>query len=96
METKHTPGPWTVDDMGNGSLLETNHKWGIGATAKSTYRVAVIEGLGEQSEADARLIAAAPELLDALRRVVEISDRRHDAWDAAKSAIAKALGSDCS
>lgn len=46
----------------------------------------------EWSEADIALINAAPELLDALRRVVAISDRKHDAWDAAKAAIAKASG----
>lgn len=41
---------------------------------------------------DMRLMAAAPDLLEALQRVVAISDRKHDAWDAAKAAIAKALG----
>lgn len=38
------------------------------------------------------LIAAAPDLLEALREVVRISDRKHDAWDQAKAAIAKAEG----
>lgn len=38
------------------------------------------------------LIAAAPELLAALEEVVRISDRKHDAWDAAHAAIAKAKG----
>ena len=32
------------------------------------------------------------ELLAALQAVVAISDRKHDAWDAAKAAIDKALG----
>lgn len=41
---------------------------------------------------NARLIAAAPELLDALIEVVRISDRNHVAWDAAHKAIAKARG----
>lgn len=40
----------------------------------------------------AALIAAAPDLLDALQEVVLISDRKHDAWDRAKAAITKALG----
>lgn len=40
--------------------------------------------------ANARLISAAPELLEALREVVRISDRNHRAWDKARAAIAKA------
>ena len=36
--------------------------------------------------------AAAPDLLAALEEVVRISDRKHDAWDAAKAAIKKARG----
>jgi len=38
------------------------------------------------------LIGAAPELLAALKAVVAISMRKHDAWDAALTAIAKAEG----
>ena len=33
-------------------------------------------------------------LLDALKEVVAISDRDHDAWNKAKAAIAKAEGTD--
>lgn len=45
-------------------------------------------------DADARLIAAAPDLLEALQKVVAISDRKHEAWDKAHAAIAKALNTD--
>lgn len=45
---------------------------------------------GNFTSADAALIAAAPELLAALEEVIAISDRKHDAWDRAKAAIAKA------
>ena len=41
-------------------------------------------------EEEAKLIAAAPDLLEALIEVVRISDRKHDAWDKAKAAILKA------
>jgi hypothetical protein len=40
----------------------------------------------------AALTAQRDELLDALKEVVRISDRKHDAWDKAKAAIAKAEG----
>jgi len=42
--------------------------------------------------ANARLISAAPELYEALKEVVAISDRKHDAWEKARAALAKARG----
>ena len=45
-----------------------------------------------EAEANARLISASPDLLEALIEVVKISDRKHDAWDKAKLAIEKAGG----
>ena len=46
----------------------------------------------EIPEGNANLIAAALDLLAALKEVVRLSDRKTDAWDAAKAAIAKAEG----
>jgi hypothetical protein len=46
----------------------------------------------DDQEANANLFAAAPDLLEALQKVIAISDRKHDAWDEGKAAIAKALG----
>jgi hypothetical protein len=40
----------------------------------------------------AALTAERDELLDALKEVVRISDRKHDAWDKAKAAMARAEG----
>lgn len=66
MKTKtqtHTPGPWTVD--------EDNKVWGKAECCDGPKcdmcRVPVASSLAEDSdmeEADARLIAAAPELLE--------------------------------
>jgi len=54
----------------------------------------------EELDANTRLIAAAPELLDALRRMVDMFERHIDArpgpddaadrWDCARAAIEKA------
>jgi hypothetical protein len=44
-----------------------------------------------ESQANAQLMASAPDLLEALIEVVRISDRNHNAWDKAKKAIEKAL-----
>jgi hypothetical protein len=41
-------------------------------------------------KANARLIAAAPELLEALKGVLRVADRKTDEFDAARAAIAKA------
>lgn len=43
-------------------------------------------------EDDARLIAAAPDLLAALQGVLRVSDRKTDEFDAARAAVAKATG----
>jgi hypothetical protein len=45
-----------------------------------------------EAKDDARLIAAAPDLLEALKELIAITDRDHVAWDKAKAAIAKAEG----
>lgn len=55
--------------------------------------IATIEDFGEEFreeiKANAKLIAAAPELLEALIEVVRISDRNHVAWNRAKETIKK-------
>jgi hypothetical protein len=49
-------------------------------------------GSYDNEEDDCRLFAAAQELLEALKEVVAISDRKHDAWDKARAAYTKATG----
>jgi hypothetical protein len=49
-----------------------------------------IEGPHDDREANARLIAAAPDLLAALQEVVAIADWETDACDRAHTAIRKA------
>jgi hypothetical protein len=85
MKTRHTPGPWKWNEHYNG--LE-----GVG---QSVLKYADYEGMWlsfNNYEADAQLIAAAPELLAALERVVnEAADDDMDDWFAnARAAIAKA------
>lgn len=64
--TQHTPGPWSIEDDGDGYLVE-----GI-IRVPSTY---------DEYTADARLIAAAPELLAALVNIVEDLEARWDMND---------------
>lgn len=58
MNTTHTPGPWrTVGD--------TEVRAGVAVICETAqYRA---PALSEQAAADARLIAAAPDMIDALR-----------------------------
>ena len=101
IDTKHTPGPWRVFE----------HSWcdtSIGApgTSNAICRLDINHATEESQEADeaqmaanARLIAAAPELLEALQRLSAQCERLRMAWqlesDAEKTAravIAKATG----
>lgn len=91
----HTPGPWV--HVENDDEYDVKH--GIG----SDRTVATVRTGGDMQrvEANARLIAAAPELLEALKELVRVavinSGRGRDeegfaAFRAARAAIAKAGG----
>ena len=88
MNTKHTPAPWRFDqeEMKIKGIDDVNFYTVI---ANVSPKMDYSRGMTTQC-ANAKLIAAAPELLEALQEVVKISDRKHDAWDKAKAAIKKA------
>lgn len=79
---KHTPGPWEVGHYGNSFIV----------TAKDRmYDVAVVRTIGnEDNAANASLIAAAPALLEALQRAVEILSAHAYDTEPYRSVIAKA------
>ena len=86
---KHTPGPWNYDRSGY-SLYVNSGRELVTALSMDGKRL-------ETSEANARLIAAAPDMLDALQRAREVllwnlgDDARIDAaFDAVTAAINKA------
>lgn len=70
-ETKHTPGPW-VKDYGN----TTWHIKSIANPIEGTPTVAVYHGAKSltesEKEANAHLIAAAPELYEALEDALKV------------------------
>ena len=82
--TQHTPGPWRVAGQGEQGTQQ------LPILRPDGKIVAAIRDEG--GLADARLIAAAPELLEALEGLCEPSDPATDPqrWEAAKAAIAKA------
>jgi hypothetical protein len=94
----HTPGPWEAEN--NGHFWEISPKNIVSA---QPYRVGDVCASDPENpnsgiqEANARLIAAAPELLEALQNIlavagVRIDDPRIVQFDAARAAVAKATG----
>jgi len=102
--SKHTPGPWTAHELGyeDGTWIH----WSIEAHGPIAYGSIAHGGDNtngsENSEANARLIAAAPDLLDACQKMSDLLGigkdygrdlaKEHEAWLACKRAIEKAEG----
>lgn len=86
---KHTPGPWTL--AGGITGQDENGMRSPIATISNSWRNREID------DANARLIAAAPELLEALRNIssvfeVMVGNKKSDVLASARCAIAKAEG----
>lgn len=82
-EPKHTPGPWFPIEYAGFWDLAQNPNY-------SDYSLLNEDNYGEEAQANAKLAAAAPDLLEALIEIIRISDRKHNAWDKGKEAIKKA------
>ena len=94
--SKHTPGPWKV----------RNQYWIVGPDGGSICKTEYADGIAVKSrEENARLIAAAPDLLEALRVLTQEADSfsvdgvyfhekcfGHKGLDMAYDAIEKATG----
>ena len=104
-ETKHTPGPWRISGE-SATTVQADYR-----AINSEGGVLIARALGypnsgyfpsdDEAAANARLIAAAPELLEALEALrdnvgtcicYDESAREFNAWEMAKAAIAKAKG----
>lgn len=97
MTTKHTPGPWAVAKAKHGVDM-SHHIVALVAPDREDRALVVHAHQGDDTQADAnaRLIAAAPELLEALEGLlavsVDTSPAELLAMIAAREAIAKAKG----
>lgn len=93
-QTAHTPGPWKLlpnHDGGRSSarvVLESNENHPIASVVQEVANPVV----RLQDMANARLIAAAPELLAALELACTQLDPHSEAIRQARAAIAKAKG----
>lgn len=69
MNAKHTPGPWTHGTH--------NHRKAVYAVCRYPIPIAYVGGNGQPHEtetANARLIAAAPAMLEALRKTLGLAE----------------------
>jgi hypothetical protein len=83
--SKHTPGPWDARWSERGQYWFIDHEQG-----GEGYTLTKLNC----EEADARLIAAAPELLEALKNAIEIIEGTGLDASIQRAAIAKATGED--
>lgn len=98
MKTKHTPGPWYIPTI----RANAQDKRPLWETVRSKHTeepiCRIAQDVAHDAEANARLIAAAPELLAALRLLIEWYDGQHgdpgvlgsQSVEDARAAIAKA------
>lgn len=75
MTAKHTPGPWGIIIGEAGPVVFS------GENGDLVSRMGSFLG-DDEAMANARLIAAAPDLLEALQMVVTIANEAYDHWDA--------------
>jgi hypothetical protein len=98
--TKHTPGPWTVIYAPDTGFTIWHDPRLHGDKRRGAVIIAADLRAGPETEANARLIAAAPDMLAALREMVgfvgtnghALSMVSSGTWNAARWAIAKAEG----
>lgn len=94
--SKHTPGPWMVGKHTNDYYQCEVHSY--------NFEIATCWNHGgtiqEEMKANARLIAAAPELLYQLKRIVDYYSQDKDGWESpifkdCYDVIKKATGEQC-
>lgn len=94
-KSKHTPGPWGVRFMTATDTLsvctQSNSGGDRPCDEQGRYHIARVSG-GAEARANAALIAAAPEMLDALKWICERVGDEDDAHDYIAGVIAKAEG----
>ena len=89
-----TPGPWLFDDEHEEVTSEARRRKGL--TRIATVNLGWSEPFNSEQNANARLIAAAPDLLEALKALLEryalaIGNEGIECYQA-RAAIAKATG----
>ena len=97
MSNKHTPGPWLIETFTRPNRGEVTQ---VSAFSEDGNRILCCDVQSFKKIEDSRLIAAAPELLEALHLAVKMAEtgmcdfNPHDEYvmNKARAAIAKAAG----
>lgn len=94
-QPKPTDGPW--DYAHTGTRMRNEYRQPLAIVQKGTGNMIAgvfgdVRGGPDVALANAKLLNAAPDLLEALRGVLRVADRKTDEFDAARAAIAKAEG----
>jgi len=87
--SKHTPGPWEAPNIDDG--CSARQYWIVGPDGE---QLAAVVDDHSDPQADALLIAAAPDLLEALFAIRDARNTDQDlaAWALAELAMSKATG----
>ena len=96
-EVKYTPGPWTIGRSADNTplvMVPTPTSEGSGFGVACVNRIPRMGSVGGDMDANARLIAASPDLLAVAQMVLETASDTTppDLLAAATAAIAKAEG----
>lgn len=100
---RHTPGPWYLADLGRGKIGIQKHEAGIISRIAVCHPEMLADEHGGSATANARLIAAAPDMLEALKEIYALYERavtsdgeifldESKTGEIARAAIAKAEG----
>jgi hypothetical protein len=90
---RHTPGPWQTDQAEHDApYQDIRIHAGKGSICCVWIDDAPLHDYNAEQRANARLIAAAPELLEALKAMLENGQDYTATRDKARAAIAKATG----
>jgi len=85
MNAKHTPGPWRVEsinyDGDGGTLVRRNENNGRARCIANVWGIKNAKTPDAESRANSHLIAAAPELLEALEALLEREGEHPDFED---------------
>jgi hypothetical protein len=97
MSAEHTPGPWSISRAHPSAIVGGKiYQFTNGSGQRQVAMACVMDEDNGSMEANARLIAAAPDLLDAARAALDdlISDghEHYRVAEVLRAAIAKATG----